>query len=109
MVRQISFRANKFIYLIPVLALVILSVIYAFIYKALIMINPNSFIGLNQSSHAVDFLYYSLITATTTGYGDIYPVTTAGRIITISEILLGILIVLVALVYMTLYHHRFKK
>lgn len=92
MVRQISFRANKFIYLIPVLALVILSVI-----------------GLNQSSHAVDFLYYSLITATTTGYGDIYPVTTAGRIITISEILLGILIVLVALVYMTLYHHRFKK
>ncbi|MEW6066202.1 hypothetical protein P378_03130 [Desulforamulus profundi] len=53
------------------------------------MVNPCSFHGLNSQSHAVDFLYYSLTTITTTGYGDIYPLTKTAKVITSIEIVLG--------------------
>ena len=40
-----------------------------------------------------DAIYWATISLTTVGYGDIYPVTNAGRIITMISSILGIAIV----------------
>ncbi|MCL5780753.1 MAG: potassium channel family protein [Firmicutes bacterium] len=47
----------------------------------------------------MDFLYYSLTTITTTGYGDIYPLTKTAKVITSIEIVLGVIIILRAAFY----------
>ena len=40
-----------------------------------------------------DAIYWATVSLTTVGYGDIYPVTTAGRIITMISFIFGIAIV----------------
>lgn len=40
-----------------------------------------------------DAIYWATVSLTTVGYGDIYPVTTAGRIITMISSMFGIAIV----------------
>ena len=42
----------------------------------------------------IDALYFSIITLTTIGYGDFSPQTTAGKLFTITYIILGIGIIL---------------
>ena len=53
--------------------------------------------GLRQSSGApvtfADILYFTMITVTTVGYGDIYPVTTVGRLITMISALVGMAVI----------------
>lgn len=57
--------------------------------SALIMFNaePNSF------STFFDAFYWAMVTLTTVGYGDVYPVTTVGRIISMLSSFMGIAIV----------------
>jgi hypothetical protein len=43
----------------------------------------------------IDSIYFSLITATTVGYGDIHPVSSAAKIMVMSEIVIGLLYVVV--------------
>jgi|GEM_PF-1736965 len=43
----------------------------------------------------IDSVYFSLITATTVGYGDIHPVSYAAKIMAMSEIIIGLLYVVV--------------
>lgn len=100
---------GKFLFLLPVAALLILAVIYAIIYKIMVVFNNETFIGLSQSSHIIDFLYFSVITVTTTGYGDIYPLTKAGKIVNISEIVLGIVLISGTLIHLTLSRFRYNK
>ncbi len=40
-----------------------------------------------------DAIYWATVSLTTVGYGDIYPITTAGRIITMISSIFGIAIV----------------
>lgn len=40
-----------------------------------------------------DAIYWATVSLTTIGYGDIYPVTTAGRVVTIVSSIVGILII----------------
>ena len=40
-----------------------------------------------------DAIYWAVVSLTTMGYGDIYPVTTVGRIITILSAFVGVAIV----------------
>ena len=48
-------------------------------------------VGVNGRIHSFfDALWWSLSTITTVGYGDIYPVTTAGRIIGGFTMIVGI-------------------
>jgi voltage-gated potassium channel len=57
--------------------------------SALVIFNvePNSFKSF------FDAIYWATVSLTTVGYGDIYPVTTVGRIVTMISSIFGIAIV----------------
>ena len=65
-----------------------LAVVYVLI-SALIILNiePSSFDSF------FDAVYWATVSLTTVGYGDIYPITTAGRIVTMISSVFGIAIV----------------
>ena len=72
----------------PLLAVCSLAVGYVFI-SALIIFNvePDTF------SNFFEAIYWATVSLTTMGYSDIYPVTTAGRIVTMVSSFVGIAIV----------------
>lgn len=72
----------------PLIAVGSLAVVYILI-SALIIINvePDSF------KNYFDAVYWATVSLTTMGYGDIYPVTTIGRIVTMLSSIFGIAIV----------------
>ena len=65
-----------------------MAVVYVLV-SALIIINvePDSF------NNFFDAVYWATVSLTTMGYGDIYPVTTIGRIVTMLSSVFGIAIV----------------
>lgn len=72
----------------PLMTVGALAVIYILV-SALIIINvePDSF------GNFFDAIYWATVSLTTMGYGDIYPVTTIGRIVTMLSSIFGIAIV----------------
>ena len=72
----------------PLAAVGTLAVAYIVV-SALIIINvePDSF------NNFFDALYWATVSLTTMGYGDIYPVTTIGRLVTMASSVFGIAIV----------------
>ena len=72
----------------PLIAVGSLSVVYILV-SALIIINvePDSF------DNFFDAVYWATVSLTTMGYGDIYPVTMLGRLVTMVSSLFGIAIV----------------
>lgn len=72
----------------PLAAVGTLAIAYVFV-AALIIINvePDSF------RNFFDALYWATVSLTTMGYGDIYPVTTIGRFVTMLSSVFGIAIV----------------
>jgi voltage-gated potassium channel len=73
--------------------------IYAFIYKQLIVFDHDAFKGLYHSSSFIDFLYFSIVTITTTGIGDIHPLSHTARLITVSEAIVGLIIIIGTIIY----------
>ena len=72
----------------PLLAVGSLAIVYILV-SALVIINvePNSF------NNFFDAVYWATVSLTTMGYGDIYPVTTVGRLVTMLSSIFGIAIV----------------
>ena len=72
----------------PLLAVCTLAVAYILV-SAMVIINvePDSF------NSYFDAVYWATVSLTTVGYGDIYPVTTVGRLITMLSSLFGIAVV----------------
>lgn len=72
----------------PLMTVGALAVVYILV-SALIIINvePDSF------GNFFDAVYWATVSLTTMGYGDIYPVTTIGRIVTMLSSVFGIAIV----------------
>lgn len=63
----------------------------------LFTVDSNNFIinsNANLGGSIITWIYFSMVTIATTGYGDIFPITNIARISTIFEILFGMLFVL---------------
>ena len=71
---------------------------FSFLYAAAAAVTDGDFFNNGVAGDAGDFLYFSVVTVTTLGYGDLTPATDVGRSLVILETLLGqiFLIVLVA-------------
>ena len=71
----------------------LIGLLYTSIYMFILRIVPNSFHGLEYASLGADFsivTYYSFVTLTTLGYGDIYPQEPIARFFVVSETILGV-------------------
>ncbi len=71
----------------------LLGVIWGALYLIIYRINPGAFVATNLDPKYVSthFLYYSYITLTTLGYGDIAPVSPSARILSAMEAVTGVL------------------
>jgi hypothetical protein len=68
---------------------VLLGIAFAGIYAAINDIEPLGFFAQRGPKSNVDFLYFSFITLTTVGYGDLTPGTDVGRVVVTFEALVG--------------------
>ncbi len=71
----------------------LLGVIWAVAYATLYSISPRAFTGATVSEGVVwsnEWVYYSFITLTTLGYGDILPISTTARAFAYSEAIFGV-------------------
>ena len=66
------------------------------------MIQPGSFsIAPGHSlEHQFSFLYFSMVTLTTLGYGDIFPITTAAKACAILEAVIGQLYLVITIAWL---------
>jgi hypothetical protein len=77
-----------------VAAYVLLGVIWAHAYSLLELLRPGAFSGpLHPGDGPRDFFYFSFVTLTTTGYGDVMPVHPMARSLAILEAVVGSLYV----------------
>jgi hypothetical protein len=86
-------------FLILLLVLIHLFTIgYMIIYR----FDDRSFIGINNENGNIylDFLYFSVVTFTTLGYGDIYPVSVLARGVVMIEVLLFVVYISIILLSM---------
>jgi hypothetical protein len=71
---------------------VLLGLVFAFIYLAIGSASPEAFANQSDPSGAkggATFLYFSFMTLTTVGFGDVYPVGRLARALVVLEALLG--------------------
>jgi hypothetical protein len=77
---------------------ILLAAIFVPIYGILELAQPGSFVDNGRSGQPVfwqQFIYFSLITLTTTGYGDILPVSSWARAFASAEAVIGVLYIAV--------------
>ena len=74
--------------------------IFGILFYSIYHLDPNSFYPSDGSLKFYDFFYFSVVTITTLGYGDIHPESLTGKILVSMEVLISILILLVYLNYM---------
>lgn len=70
----------------------LIGVIWALFYTLLDLLSPGSFSGIAAQSHAgwkSDWLYFSFVTLTTLGYGDISPLSPVARIVVSLQAVVG--------------------
>jgi Ion channel len=63
--------------------------VWAHAYHITAILHPGSFNGLGEMPSALDWAYYSYITLSTVGYGDITPVRPIARVLAMGEALTG--------------------
>jgi hypothetical protein len=63
-------------------------VFFSYVYRIIEAIQGQFFVQ-TRAIGAVDFVYFSFVTLTTTGYGDLTPHTGIGKMLAVSEALLG--------------------
>ena len=70
----------------------LLGIIWAILYSNLFFISPESFAGLsneNNKVHFPEFMYYSYVTLTTLGFGDIIPVSPVAKTLSFMQAIVG--------------------
>ncbi len=75
-----------------------LGMMFAFSYRAISVWQPDpAFFGANGRGDNADYLFFSFITLTTTGYGDLVPETNPGQTVAVFEAIVGQLFLVTAL------------
>jgi len=85
-------RVNSEVVCAAISVYLLLGLIWAGCYAFVARLNPAAFSGVppsNQPLHGFDALYFSLITLTTVGYGDIAPATGTARMLAMLEAVTG--------------------
>lgn len=83
----------------------LLAIAWTYAYRAIEIIQPGSFAMADaQSISHSAALYYSFVTITTLGYGDIFPVTTAAKSCAILEAVVGQLYLVVTVAWLVGVH-----
>ena len=70
----------------------LLGVMWSIAYTVLEYMQPNSFKGLTElvsPAWSLDWIYFSFVTITTLGYGDITPITQTARSLAVAEAIVG--------------------
>jgi hypothetical protein len=68
---------------------VLLGMIWAFVYTAISDLSSEPFFAQTAASSTADFLYFSYVTLTTVGYGDLTAAGGFGRAVAVLEALIG--------------------
>jgi uncharacterized membrane protein len=92
-----------------VLAIYLLAgMFFSFLFAAVQAADDGGFFAQVSDPGRSDFLYFSYVTISTTGYGDLTPATEVGRMLTVAEALLGqiYLVTIVALIVANLRPRR---
>jgi hypothetical protein len=83
-------RVTRDVIMAAVCGYFLLGLAWAFVYFFVESALPGSFqFSPNTSAAKADFLYYSFVTMTTVGYGDMLPVSNAARSLAILEAVMG--------------------
>jgi voltage-gated potassium channel len=82
----------------------LLGTIWGLFYFLIAYLNPSAIVSptpiTNHESQMTQSLYFSFITLTSTGYGDIYPVTSMARVVAYLEAIVGQLYLVVLIGWM---------
>ena len=81
---------------------------FAFLYDVMARLSNNPFFAQPGADSRLNYLYFSFITLTTTGYGDLYPAFGPGRMIAVTEAVVGQLY-LVSVVAIVVSAYRKRK
>ena len=89
-----------------ILVYLLAALMWAFVYTFLELVDPASFnIDLSQSGGYLPvFQYYSFVTITTLGYGDITPITDVAKAFSVLEAVIGQLYLVVAVAWLVGMH-----
>jgi hypothetical protein len=87
-----------------------IGLMWSFVFSVLEGLQPGSFrFGQGQTANVLNFIYYSFVTQTTLGYGDITPVTPPARNLSLLEAIIGqlyVAVLIARLVGMHIVGHR---
>jgi voltage-gated potassium channel Kch len=72
------------------LGCLVIASIFAGVFASVWRADSAAFKGLSQNPTLIDFAYYSAMTISTTGYGDVVPQSSAAKILASAEVLIGI-------------------
>lgn len=76
---------NKKDIVITIIIQSVIVLLFSFIYSK---IDPENFYYKNKNLNMVDYLYFTIVTSSSTGFGDITPKSSFARILVILQILL---------------------
>ena len=99
---QKSGEVNREVIYASILLYLLAAFMWAFVYTLLELIDPNSFniVSDQPAELLLMFEYFSLVTITTLGYGDIAPVTQVARSFATLEAIVGQLYLVVAVAWL---------
>ena len=99
--KQLLFeRKNPYICVFITISIIEIIFFFAFVYAGIFTLDRTSFRGIVLSGPfklLVDFVYFSTVTFTTLGFGDIAPMSSAAKITVIVEVLLFVVYISIIL------------